>query len=543
MPFDSFDRLADACESVAASPGRNRKIELLAAFLAPLDEADLVRATRFLLSQPIETSDGRKPPLGGSVLREAVAEATGWDTDTLRLCYREVGDSAETISLLLTGATRNQSLSLAEADQLYLRLYATRRNADRADQLTRLYLAYRPLTLRYFLKVITGSFRIGLQNKLIEEAVARATGHSNESIRQAMNRSGDLAQVARAARRGDLDTVHARLFHPMEFMLAKPLEAAPAITDPSAWVVEDKYDGIRAQIHCEPGRVAVYTRSLDDATHSFPDVVSRFAPLATSLVIDGEILAWGPNGRALNFAVLQQRLQRRKIDTALLEQVPAAYIAYDLLYENGELLDQTPLAERRARLERYLAGLDPLLILSPQRPLLAIDAIGPEFDAARARGNEGLLLKRRDSLYQGGKRGGDWLKVKRAFGTLDVVVTAAEQGHGKRATMLSDYTFAVRDGDRFLNIGKAYSGLTDPEIRELTRLFRSIATERFGRVTLVQPRVILEVAFDGIQKSPRHKSGYALRFPRILRWRTDKTPDEIDTLDHVTALYESSLRS
>jgi DNA ligase-1 len=190
-----------------------------------------------------------------------------------------------------------------------------------------------------------------------------------------------------------------------------------------------------------------------------------------------------------------------------------------------------------------LAGLDPGVMISPQRALREVSGIEEEFVAARERGHEGLVLKRRGSRYQGGKRGGDWLKVKKAFATLDVVVTAAEQGHGKRATMLSDYTFAVRDGDRLLNVGKAYSGLTDAEIRELTRLFRSLAREKYGRTLLVEPRVVLEVAFDGIQKSPRHKSGYALRFPRILRWRQDKNAAEIDTLEEVTALYESSLRA
>lgn len=537
----SFDRLAEVCDEVAASPGRNRKIELVAEFLAGLEEADLVRATRFLLGQPLEGSASR-PALGHAAMRDAVAEATGWDRDLLRLCYREVGDTAETIALLLEGATRGEPLSLAEADQQYLRLFALRRTADRVEQLTKLFLSYRPRTLKYFLKVITGSFRIGLQTKLVEEAVAKATGQKAETVREAMNRSGDLAAVARAAQRGDLAAVEARLFHPMEFMLAKPVEAAPEITEAGEWMVEDKYDGIRAQVHVAPGRVEIYTRSLEVATHSFPDVAARFANVGTGLALDGEILAWR-DGRALNFTVLQQRLQRKRVDLFLTDEIPVVFVAYDLLYAQGRVLEGESLEERREMLERMLAGLDPGVMISPQRALREVSAIEEEFAAARERGHEGLVLKRRGSRYQGGKRGGDWLKVKKAFATLDVVVTAAEQGHGKRATMLSDYTFAVRDGDRLLNVGKAYSGLTDAEIRELTRLFRSLAREKYGRTLLVEPRVVLEVAFDGIQKSPRHKSGYALRFPRILRWRQDKDATEIDTLEEVTALYESSLRA
>jgi DNA ligase-1 len=228
---------------------------------------------------------------------------------------------------------------------------------------------------------------------------------------------------------------------------------------------------------------------------------------------------------------------------AILEEVPVALVAYDLLYRQDGLLLQCPIEERRAALAEILAGRGFPLMISPQRRLEGAHEIESRFEQARARGNEGLVLKRAGSVYEAGKRGGNWLKVKRPFGTLDVVVTAAEQGRGRRATMLSDYTFAVRDGERFLNVGKAYSGLTDEEIRSLTRLLRSLSTERYGRVLLVKPEVVLEVAFDGVQASPRHKSGFALRFPRILRWRQDKPVSEIDTLERVAELYQASLRA
>jgi DNA ligase-1 len=209
-------------------------------------------------------------------------------------------------------------------------------------------------------------------------------------------------------------------------------------------------------------------------------------------------------------------------------------IAYDLLYRNGRLLLDDPIQERRKAMEQL--GLD----TSPQTPLIGLDA---QFTAARQRGNEGLLLKRQGSRYEAGKRSADWLKVKRPCGTLDVVITAAEQGHGRRATVLSDYTFAVRSPAGFLNVGKAYSGLTDEEIRELTRLLKALVTDRYGgRVLLVRPEIVLEVAFDGVQRSPRHKSGYSLRFPRILRWRQDKRPEDCDTLATVEEMYERSLR-
>jgi DNA ligase-1 len=275
-------------------------------------------------------------------------------------------------------------------------------------------------------------------------------------------------------------------------------------------------------------------------TSSYPELTAAIRFLPQSLILDGEILAW-KDGRALNFTVLQQRLARKKLTDVYLREIPVVFMAYDILYRNGELLLDRTLEQRRALLEETFAGRQTPLLLSPQQLLGSLDAIDQRFAEARERGNEGLLLKRAGSVYEPGRRTGQWVKVKRPYATLDVVITAAEQGHGRRATMLSDYTFAVRAGDRYLNIGKAYSGLTDDEIRELTRLLRAAATERYGRVTLVRPEVVLEVAFDGIQKSPRHKSGFALRFPRILRWRKDKRPDQVDDLDRVVQLYESSL--
>jgi DNA ligase-1 len=326
----------------------------------------------------------------------------------------------------------------------------------------------------------------------------------------------------------------------MDFMLAKPLDETGGLGDAGQWFVEDKYDGIRAQIHASHSRVRIFTRGLEDVTSSYPELAAAIRFLPQSLILDGEILAW-KDGRALNFTVLQQRLARKKLTDVYLREIPVVFMAYDILYRNGELLLDRTLEQRRALLEETFAGRQTPLLLSPQQRLGSLVAIDQRFAEARERGNEGLLLKRAGSVYEPGRRTGQWVKVKRPYATLDVVITAAEQGHGRRATMLSDYTFAVRAGDRYLNIGKAYSGLTDDEIRELTRLLRAAATERYGRVTLVRPEIVLEVAFDGIQKSPRHKSGFALRFPRILRWRKDKRPDQVDDLDRVVQLYQSSL--
>jgi DNA ligase-1 len=286
----------------------------------------------------------------------------------------------------------------------------------------------------------------------------------------------------------------------------------------------------------------IFTRGMEEATNAFPEVVEALKQIPACAVIDGEILAWRGE-RAEAFAVLQQRIARKKVPAAMIEKVPVVFMGYDLLYYDNRMLVDTPVEERRELMESLLKDRAPRLLLSPRYEAKSLDDIDRYFAEARERGNEGLVLKRRGSLYEPGRRSGTWHKVKRPFATLDVVVTAAEQGHGRRATVLSDYTFAVRAGDQYVNVGKAYSGLTDQEIRELTRIFRSHQTERFGRVTLVRPEIVLEVAFDGVQKSPRHKSGFALRFPRIVRWRKDKNVDAIDTIEHVRALYDSSLNN
>ncbi len=532
-----MDALAAVCERVASNSSRLRKIALVAEYLKGLPDAGLVRAVRFLSGNPFAGED--RPAVGHVAIVDAARAVFGWDHEITRTCLHEVGDLGEGLSLLLIGHTKDEPLPLADAESIYLSLCSARRQAEKFEILRNCFARYRPVTLKYFIKVITGELRIGLQTKMVEEAVALAAGAPHAAVRDASNRSGDLARVALAARGGRLETIEARLFHPIDFMLAKPIESLAEIRDPENWVIEDKYDGIRAQAHFRDGQVTIFTRGFAEATAAFPELESALRTLPGSGLLDGEIVAW-QEGRALHFNVLQQRLARKVVPLFMPLEIPVVFMAYDILFR-GELLFDRPLEDRRALLEEILAGRPEPLLTSPQFHAETIDEIAELFDAARARGNEGLVLKRRGSLYESGRRSGEWVKWKQPYATLDVVVTAAEQGHGKRATVLSDYTFAVRAGDEFLNVGKAYSGLTDEEIRELTRLLRASVVGRYGPVLAVRPEIVLEVAFNGIQKSSRHKSGYAMRFPRIVRWRRDKRPDEVDTIDRVTALYEASV--
>ncbi|MCC6585526.1 MAG: cisplatin damage response ATP-dependent DNA ligase [Bryobacterales bacterium] len=530
-----MDRFAEVCERVAATNSRRRKIGYLADYLRGLDDSDLARAVSFLTGMPVLRGSETKLSIGGATLRDAALEATGWDVETWRVCHRDCGDTGETISLLLMNRPGDTPMTLAMAEEYYVRLLLARPATRRVALLREIFEQHRPLALRYFVKTFSGNYRIGLQEKMVEEAIAEACGIRVDEVRAANNRLGVLSKVAIAARGGQLHEIEARLFHPMEFMLAKPYEDVAPI-DPKDWWVEDKYDGIRAQVHRSQGKVRIYTRGMEDATGSFPELVAAFDKLPGSAILDGEVLAFR-EGRALPFAVLQQRLARKSVPEKLRTEIPVGFLAYDLLFADGELLLDLPIERRRDRLEHQ-----PGVTVSPQRILTESDDLDELWRGARERGNEGLVLKRRGSVYESGKRSGAWCKVKKPFGTLDVVITAAEQGSGRRATMLSDYTFGVWNGERFVNVGKAYSGLTDDEVRELTRLLRTLGTDRFGRVLLVKPEVVLEVAFDGIQQSSRHKSGYALRFPRILRWRKDKPAHEADTLETVRSMYEASLR-
>jgi DNA ligase-1 len=439
--------------------------------------------------------------------------------------------------------------------------------------------------------------RIGVKQSLVEEAIAAASSNSAAEVRHAVMLEADLALAVERAFAGTLNEARMRLFHPMGFMLASPVDSpeeaverfSSAASEEVSEVrieafLEDKYDGMRAQVHCgdpaHPGRVAIYSRNKEDVTESYPDLEEAFARVSEAgagpLIFDGEILGWDlKESHALPFAVLGQRIGRKRVSNAWREQVPVIFMAFDLIYADGDLLLGLPLSDRRNRLEAVAEKLvqvavSPLtvderkkapqglmfeepegesverLMISPSRMVESAEDIDRAYAEARARANEGVMLKAADSAYLPGRRGLAWLKLKRELATLDVVVTGAEFGHGKRAGILSDYTFAVRgpnyasDG-QLLNVGKAYSGLTDAEIAELSAWMMEHTLEDRGFFRTVEPLRILEVAFNNIMRSDRHASGFALRFPRIVRIRDDKPVDEIDTVERVEEVYQSQV--
>jgi DNA ligase-1 len=470
------------------------------------------------------------------------------------------------------GASASAELSAIEAENYFRQIAAARGPAAKGVLVRELLGRATPLEAKYLVKIMTGDLRIGLKESLVEEAIARAYGTTLAQVQRANMLVGDIGETLQLAARGALGEAHMRMFHPLGFMLASPAESAEeALSYFEQASVEDKYDGIRAQAHVSEGEVRFFSRTRDEITESFPELPDALAELPQDAILDGEIVAWSYReegaGRALPFSALQQRLGRKKVSAELMRRVPVVYLVFDVLYAGGGLLLERPLRERMRIVDQLLAkgiyhkghegarrktslGAQGMLAFGeadepePVRVIRApfVPASRPEeleelFTAAQARGNEGLMIKDLESPYTPGRRGKSWLKMKRELATLDVVVTAVEYGHGKRIGVLSDYTFAVRDGGRLVNVGKAYSGLTDVEIAEMTKWFLEHTVDVQGFRREVEPKIVLEVAFNNVMRSDRHESGYALRFPRIVRPRPDKSPEEADTIERVAEIY------
>ena len=534
--LSDFTAVANA---IGATTKKTEKERLLAAYLSLLDDASLERAVVFFSGSPFPRREERVTGVGGAAISDAVSEVSGRTSDEVWASWSKYGDAGDTVAESFADDP-SRTITLSELAEYFDRIAATQGATEKKSILVELLRKVDAQGARYIVKILIGELRIGLQEGLVESAIAKAFGRSVNAVRRANMFTGDIGATALLARSDALASTKMTLFHPFAFMLAQPEE------DPEEIVAslgigafaDDKYDGIRAQIHSDGKQVRIYSRTLDNVTHRFPEIESAALQLERSVILDGEIVAF--SDRILPFAIIQTRLGRRKVSEALLRNAPVAFFAFDLLYEDGEALFELPLGDRIERLQRVIRG--GAIRLSDQSPIRDAGHIDELFDAARARANEGLVVKDPGSIYTPGRRGKSWLKYKKALATLDCVVTAAEYGHGKRRSVLSDYTFAVRRDEELLNIGKAYSGLTDVEIDQLTKHFKDTTTGRYGPVHLVEPKVVLEIAFDRIQESSRHKSGFALRFPRIVRIRDDKTPDQISTIDEVRRIYEGQLK-
>jgi len=546
-------RFAETAEAIAGTSSKLKKIAFMADYFRTLEEDDLRAAAVFFTGRPFALTDARTLNVGWSALVNAVQGLSGASDEDIHQIYLDRGDLGEMAERLLAfpsgrgrceararqgeASIKAEGPNPATIQSKFSDLVKLSGASNKMPAVLDLLRSLAPAEAKYVIKIVTGDLRIGLKENTVEEAIARAFDRPIDAVRRANMVLGDIGETAVLAKRGELDKIALGLFRPVKFMLATAADTEDEIfaTFPRAFYIEDKYDGIRGQLHLGEGRAALYSRTLDDVSHQFPEIVEAVPALhARSLIVDGEIVAFKEN-QVLPFALLQKRLGRKRPPAALIGEIPVSLMIFDILTLEGRNLMDEPLLERKKVIEsiQWPAPLRvaPFMLLEERIQL------EPFFEQAALRRNEGLMLKDAGSLYLPGKRGMSWLKWKKALATLDVVVTGVEFGHGRRRDVLSDYTFAVHHDGKLLNIGKAYSGLTDREIADMTEFFKQHTLQDYGRFRLVEPAVILEVAFNGIQKSDRHASGYALRFPRILRIRQDKTLSEIDTLDTVEKLY------
>jgi DNA ligase-1 len=584
---------AETGERIAATTKKLEKTAIVAEYLKSRPVEDAAIAAVFLSGRPFPVWEETTLQVGGRLLWSLVCELAGKDGSELTAQYRKLGDLGAVAAAVLPERGESK-LSVREVESLFRRIAAARGPAAKTALARDLLSRATPLEAKYIVKIMTGDLRIGLKESLVEEAIGKAYGATLVAVQRANMLLGDIGSAVRLAAKNRLGEARMRLFHPLGFMLASPVESPEeGLSYFADAAVEDKYDGIRAQAHVSGDEVKIFSRTRDEITESFPELPPALAGFPQDAILDGEIVAWEyparkPDaeqivdepasqpaeekakelGSARPFSVLQQRLGRKKVSEKMLREVPVAFLAFDVLYANGELLIDRPLSERARVLDELLAekqshhegteaqrktGQTKLVFADDdQLPSASVirapvfragssDVLEELFAAARARGNEGLMIKDLSSPYTPGKRGRSWLKMKRELATLDVVVTAAEYGHGKRIGMLSDYTFAVwnTNKDRLENIGKAYSGLTDAEIAEMTKWFLEHTVEDQGFRRMVEPKIVLEVAFNNMMRSDRHESGYALRFPRIVRLRPDKLAEDADTIETAEKIFKA----
>jgi DNA ligase 1 len=593
-------KLAEACERIACTTKKLEKVRFVAEYLKSRTPEEAAVSAVFLSGRPFPVREEATLQVGGRVLWRIVAELSGKSEAELTAAYRQRGDLGAVAGDVLPEPPRDGDLSVLHVENKFREIVAARGPAAKAARARELLSKATPLEAKYIVKIVTGDLRIGLKESLVEEAISKAFGGTLAEVQRSNMLLGDIGETLKMAVANKLGDAKMRIFHPLGFMLASPAESAEqALSYFQNALVEDKYDGIRAQAHCSGGEVRIFSRTRDEITESFPELPDVLTGLPEDAILDGEIVAWSSDGRedppeggseskvaqpssaavvgasrphavgraagrALPFSALQQRLGRKQVSEKLMQQVPVAYMVFDVLYAEGELLLERTLLERERILDALLgaprksrvvpriasgaqtrfefgddvSASNTRVIRAPVFHVSTPQELDHLFEAAQARGNEGLMIKDPESAYTPGRRGKSWLKLKRELATLDVVVTAVEYGHGKRIGVLSDYTFAVRDGGKLVNIGKAYSGLTDIEIARMTKWFLEHTIEDQGFRLIVEPKIVLEVAFNNMMRSDRHESGYALRFPRIVRLRPDKLPQDADTIERANEIYE-----
>jgi DNA ligase 1 len=577
---DQFSLFVETCEKIRSTTKKNEKIDIISNYITNLDETSLSIAVLFLSGRALPIGSTKTLNIGFTTIMESLSEIAMLDIkdiQNIHLKHGDIGAMAEyavskkhVISLF----NQQERISLSYVYHQFKKIAnisGSGSNKNKKNILKGLLIACSPLESKYLIKIITGEMRIGSVEGLVEIALSRAFDRELQYIREAMLISGDISQVAVLAKKNILHNAIMRPFVPVSFMLADVMFSAEEIINyyNKPLICEYKYDGIRLQMHKFDNKVRLFSRNLVDITYAFPELVKAAiestirTPDTTTIhnqvdfILDGELIAL-KNDRPLHFQELQKRLRRKNVTDDITTEIPIYYIVYDIMYFKDNQVLKKSLLDRKNILSTI--SFKKPIINSSYKILDSIEQIIAIFNESKDIGHEGLVVKDPLSQYHPGKRGRYWMKLKKELDTIDAVIVIAEYGHGKRAGVLSDYTFAVIDDDdddddknlnnnnnnylensRLKTIGKAYSGLTDKEIDEMTERLREIIIEDNGNRILVKPEIVLEVAFDTIQKSDRHNSGFALRFPRIKNIRTDKSLKDIDTLEKVRQIYKNQV--
>ena len=561
---NEFSYFVEICENIRSTNSKNAKVSILSEYLAGLDEDSLPIAVLFLSGRIFPRGSKLNVNVGFSTIMQSLSEIAMLDAGEIQEIYLAHGDMG---ALSEYAVSKKHMISLFQQQQLTLCFVYNqlKKIADtvgpgagknKTKILTGLLINILPLEAKYLIKIINGETRIGLVEGLVEIAIAKAFNQNIQVIREAMLVVGDIAQVSILAKRNSLDKAIIKPLTPLSFMLADVMFTAEEIIKyyQKPLICEYKYDGIRVQMHKFGQEIRMFSRKLADITNAFPELADAALAAATTIttsspssspsnidfILDGEILAFR-NNKPLHFQELQKRLRKKTVTEQIMAEIPVVYTIYDIMYFNGENIIKKTLKERKEILSSIVFK-QPIInssykIVNSEQEIISV------FDNSRDIGHEGLVLKEPYSQYHPGKRGRYWVKLKKELDTIDAVIVMAEYGHGKRAGTLSDYTFAVRDenNNNLKTIGKAYSGLTDEEIDEMTSKLKSLMVKDDGYKITVKPEIVLEIAFDSIQKSDRHDSGFALRFPRIKNIRDDKTVADIDTLEKVKQIYEKQI--
>ena len=580
---DQFSLFVETCEKIRSTTKKNEKIDIISNYITNLDETSLSIAVLFLSGRALPIGSTRTLNIGFTTIMESLSEIAMLDIkdiQNIHLKHGDIGAMAEyavSKKHIISLFNQQERISLSYVYHQFKKIAnisGSGSNKNKKNILKGLLIACSPLESKYLIKIITGEMRIGSVEGLVEIALSRAFDRELQYIREAMLISGDVSQVAVLAKKNILHNAIMRPFVPVSFMLADVMFSAEEIINyyNKPLICEYKYDGIRLQMHKFDNKVRLFSRNLVDITYAFPELVKAaiestiITPDTTTtihnqvdFILDGELIAL-KNDRPLHFQELQKRLRRKNVTDDITTEIPIYYIVYDIMYFKDNQVLKKSLLDRKNILSTI--SFKKPLINSSYKILDSIEQIIAIFNESKDIGHEGLVVKDPLSQYHPGKRGRYWMKLKKELDTIDAVIVIAEYGHGKRAGVLSDYTFAVIDEDaddddddknlnnnnnnylensRLKTIGKAYSGLTDREIDEMTERLREIIIENNGNRILVKPEIVLEVAFDTIQKSDRHNSGFALRFPRIKNIRTDKSLKDIDTLEKVRQIYKNQV--